>query len=332
MKVGINGFGRIGKLFLKESFKRPHIEVVAINDLMDIEYLAYMLKYDSVHGTFDKSIQIEGNELIIDGHRIRVTQEKEPSKINWSAVNADYIIEATGLFLSEDTAKGHIESGAKHVLMTGPSKDHTPMFVVGVNDHLLSPNIVFASNASCTTNCLAPLSKVIHEAFEIEEALMTTVHAVTATQKIVDAPSAKDWRAGRSGLDNIIPATTGAAKAVAMIIPELKGKITGMAFRVPVTNVSVVDLTVKVKKSTSYQEICDTIYKASQTNMKGIIAYTNEEVVSRDFIGFHETCIFDEKAGIMLNPNFFKLIAWYDNEMGYSQKLLDLLERWVKPI
>jgi glyceraldehyde 3-phosphate dehydrogenase len=328
MKVGINGFGRIGKLFLKESLKRKNIEVVAINDLMDIEYLVYMLKYDSVHGRFEKDIKIEGDYIIIENQKIRVTQEKEPSKIDWKSVGADYIIEATGLFLTEETTKGHLEAGASYVLMTGPSKDDTPMFVMGVNDHLLTQNIKIASNASCTTNCLAPLTKVIHEAFEIEEALMTTVHAVTATQKIVDAPSSKDWRAGRSGLDNIIPATTGAAKAVAMIIPELKGKITGMAFRVPVTNVSVVDLTVKVKKSTNYQEICDTVYKASQTNMKGIIAYTNEEVVSRDFIGFHETCIFDEKAGIMLNPNFFKIIAWYDNEMGYTQKLLDIIEIW----
>jgi glyceraldehyde 3-phosphate dehydrogenase len=328
MKVGINGFGRIGKLFLKESLKRKNIEVVAINDLMDIEYLVYMLKYDSVHGRFEKDIKIEGDYIIIENQKIRVTQEKEPSKIDWKSVGADYIIEATGLFLTEETTKGHLEAGASYVLMTGPSKDDTPMFVMGVNDHLLTQNIKIASNASCTTNCLAPLTKVIHEAFEIEEALMTTVHAVTATQKIVDAPSSKDWRAGRSGLDNIIPATTGAAKAVAMIIPELKGKITGMAFRVPVTNVSVVDLTVKVKKSTNYQEICDTIYKASQTNLKGIIAYTNEEVVSRDFIGFHETCIFDEKAGIMLNPNFFKIIAWYDNEMGYTQKLLDIIEIW----
>ncbi len=328
MKVGINGFGRIGKLFLKESLNRKNIEVVAINDLMDIEYLVYMLKYDSVHGRFEKDIKIEGDYIIIENQKIRVTQEKEPSKIDWKSIGADYIIEATGLFLTEETTKGHLEAGASYVLMTGPSKDDTPMFVMGVNDHLLTQNIKIASNASCTTNCLAPLTKVIHEAFEIEEALMTTVHAVTATQKIVDAPSSKDWRAGRSGLDNIIPATTGAAKAVAMIIPDLKGKITGMAFRVPVTNVSVVDLTVKVKKSTNYQEICDTIYKASQTNMKGIIAYTNEEVVSRDFIGFHEICIFDEKAGIMLNPNFFKIIAWYDNEMGYTQKLLDIIEIW----
>lgn len=328
MKVGINGFGRIGKLFLKESLNRKNIEVVAINDLMDIEYLVYMLKYDSVHGRFEKDIKIEGDYIIIENQKIRVTQEKEPSKIDWKSIGADYIIEATGLFLTEETTKGHLEAGASYVLMTGPSKDDTPMFVMGVNDHLLTQNIKIASNASCTTNCLAPLTKVIHEAFEIEEALMTTVHAVTATQKIVDAPSSKDWRAGRSGLDNIIPATTGAAKAVAMIIPELKGKITGMAFRVPVTNVSVVDLTVKVKKSTNYQEICDTVYKASQTNMKGILAYTNEEVVSRDFIGFHETCIFDEKAGIMLNPNFFKIIAWYDNEMGYTQKLLDIIEIW----
>lgn len=328
MKVGINGFGRIGKLFLKESLNRKNIEVVAINDLMDIEYLVYMLKYDSVHGRFEKDIKIEGDYIIIGNQKIRVTQEKEPSKIDWKSVGAEYVIEATGLFLTEASTKGHLEAGASYVLITGPSKDETPMFVKGVNDHLLSKNIKIASNASCTTNCLAPLTKVIHEAFEIEEALMTTVHAVTATQKIVDAPSSKDWRAGRSGLDNIIPASTGAAKAVAMIIPELKGKITGMAFRVPVTNVSVVDLTVKVKKSTNYQEICDTIFKASQTNMKGIIAYTNEEAVSRDFIGFHETCIFDEKAGIMLNPNFFKLIAWYDNEMGYTQKLLDILEIW----
>lgn len=328
MKVGINGFGRIGKLFLKESLNRKNIEVVAINDLMDIEYLVYMLKYDSVHGRFEKDIKIEGDYIIIENQKIRVTQEKEPSKIDWKSAGADYIIEATGLFLTEETTKGHLEAGASYVLMTGPSKDDTPMFVMGVNHHLLSKNIKIASNASCTTNCLAPLTKVIHDAFEIEEALMTTVHAVTATQKIVDAPSSKDWRAGRSGLDNIIPATTGAAKAVAMIIPDLKGKITGMAFRVPVTNVSVVDLTVKVKKNTNYQEICDIIYKASQTNMKGIIAYTNEEVVSRDFIGFHETCIFDEKAGIMLNPNFFKIIAWYDNEMGYTQKLLDIIEIW----
>jgi glyceraldehyde 3-phosphate dehydrogenase len=326
--IAINGFGRIGKLVLKESLKRTDMRVVAINDLVEIEYLAYMLRYDSTHGRFDGDIQIENSDLIVNGNRIRVTNEKDPLSIHWDAVDADIVVEATGIFLTSEQAQLHIQSGAKRVLMTGPPKDDTPMFVMGVNHQALNASHKIISNASCTTNCLAPLAKIIHANFGIEEALMTTVHSVTATQKIVDGASAKDWRAGRAGLTNIIPATTGAAKAVAMVIPELNGKITGMAFRVPTLNVSVVDLTARLTKAASYDEIKEVMKNASMHEFKGIVAYTEDDVVSSDFMGYKETCIFDASAGIMLNPNFVKLVAWYDNEMGYSTKILELISNW----
>lgn len=328
IKIGINGLGRIGKLVLIESFNRKGIEVVGINDLIDTEYMAYMLKYDSTHGRFQGTVDFDEQHLIVNGKKIRVTNKKDPSELSWGELGIDIVIEATGIFLTKDTAQAHIQAGAKRVLMTGPSKDDTPMYVMGVNHTKLTKDVTIISNASCTTNCLAPLAYILHREFGIEEALMTTVHSVTATQKIVDGASAKDWRAGRSGLTNIIPATTGAAKAVALVIPELKGKITGMAFRVPTIDVSVVDLTVRLTKSASYDEIKAKFKSASETEFKGIVAYTEDEVVSSDFLGSRETCVFDANAGIMLNPNFVKLVAWYDNEMGYSNKILDLVEVW----
>lgn len=328
IRIAINGLGRIGKLVLIESFQRTDIEVVGINDLISTDYMAYMLCYDSTHGRFQGEVSYDENHLIVNGKKIRVTNKKDPNELPWGELEVDIVMEATGIFLTKETAMGHINAGAKRVLMTGPSKDDTPMFVMGVNHNLLSQDINIISNASCTTNCLAPLAKIIHDNFGIEEALMTTVHAVTATQRIVDGQSSKDWRGGRAGLTNIIPSSTGAAKAVAKVIPELDGKITGMAFRVPTIDVSVVDLTVKIKKSTSYAEIQEVIKRASEHEMKGIVAYTEDEVVSSDMLGMRETCIFDAKAGIMLNPNFVKLIAWYDNEIGYSNKLLDLVEVW----
>jgi glyceraldehyde 3-phosphate dehydrogenase len=327
-KIGINGLGRIGKLVLIESFNRKDIEVVGINDLIDINYMAYMLKYDSAHGRFNGTISIEENHLIVNGQKIRVTNIKDPSELNWGEIGVDIVVEATGIFLTTETAKAHINAGAQRVLMTGPAKDDTPMFVMGVNHTQLAKDIKIISNASCTTNCLAPLTKIIHNEYGIIEALMTTVHSVTASQKIVDGASAKDWRAGRAGLTNIIPATTGAAIAVTKVLPELKGKITGMSFRVPTIDVSVVDLTVRLDKSTSYDEIKACMKNASLNEYKGIVAYTEDEVVSSDILGLRETCIFDANAGIMLNPNFVKLIAWYDNEIGYSNKLLDLIEIW----
>jgi glyceraldehyde 3-phosphate dehydrogenase len=301
---------------------------VGINDLVDTEYLAYMLKYDSTHGRFSGTVSYDEHHLIVNGKKIRVTNEKDPNNLKWGELGVDIVIEATGIFLTKESAQAHINAGAKRVLMTGPSKDDTPMFVMGVNHTELTKEHVFISNASCTTNCLAPLAKVIHDNFGIEEALMTTVHSVTATQRIVDGPSAKDWRGGRAGMANIIPSSTGAAKAVAKVIPALNGKITGMAFRVPTIDVSVVDLTVRLTKSTSYEEIKATIKKASENEMKGIMAYTEDEVVSSDMLGVKETSIFDAGAGIMLNPNFVKLVAWYDNEIGYSNKVLDLAEHW----
>lgn len=327
-RIAINGLGRIGKLVLIESLQRKDIQVVGINDLISTDYMAYMLRYDSTHGRFQGEVSFDENHLIVNGKKIRVTNKKDPNELPWGELEVDIVMEATGIFLTRETAMGHINAGAKRVLMTGPSKDDTPMFVMGVNHNLLTQDINIISNASCTTNCLAPLAKIIHDNFGIEEALMTTVHAVTATQRIVDGQSSKDWRGGRAGLTNIIPSTTGAAKAVAKVIPELDGKITGMAFRVPTIDVSVVDLTVKIKKSTSYAEIQEVIKRASENEMKGIVAYTEDDVVSSDMLGMRETCIFDAKAGIMLNPNFVKLVAWYDNEIGYSNKLLDLVEVW----
>lgn len=327
-KIGINGFGRIGKLILRESLERTDIQVVAINDLIEIDYLMYLLKFDSVHGTLKQEIRKEGTDIIIGNNKIRVTNHKDPKEINWTEVDTEIVVDATGIFYTKEQAEVYLTNGAKKVIMTGPPKDDTPMFVLGVNDHLLTSEHIIISNASCTTNCLAPLIKIIHEKFGVEEALMTTVHASTASQKVVDGSSHKDWRAGRATIGNIIPASTGAAKAVALILPELKGKITGMAFRVPTLDVSVVDLTVRLKTSTDYESISNLIKEVSKKEYKGIVEYIDEEVVSSDFIGNKHTCIFDSKAGIMLNPNFVKLIAWYDNEIGYSSKVLDIISKW----
>ncbi|MFY7861697.1 MAG: type I glyceraldehyde-3-phosphate dehydrogenase [Chitinophagales bacterium] len=325
IKVGINGFGRIGGLTLDAIMTRENIEIVAINDLVSPDYLAYMIKYDSVHGKFKGEVSVEGNNLVVNGKTIRITAERDPLNLAWDKVGAHYIAECTGLFLDQETASKHLTAGAKKVILSGPSKDETPMYVMGVNHHTLTDSVKILSNASCTTNCLAPLAKIIHENFGIVEGLMTTVHACTATQKTVDGPSLKDWRGGRSALLNIIPSSTGAANAVTKVIPELQGKLTGMAFRVPVADVSVVDLTVRIEKSSSYEEICQAMKSASEGSMKGIVGYTEDQVVSQDFVGDQRTCIFDSGAGVMLNPNFVKLVAWYDNETGYSSKLTDLI-------
>ncbi|MBB6331753.1 MULTISPECIES: type I glyceraldehyde-3-phosphate dehydrogenase [Chryseobacterium] len=325
IKVGINGFGRIGRLVFRAMTERDNIEVVGINDLINAEYMAYMLKYDSVHGIFPGEVSVEGNDLVVNGKRIRVTAERDPNNLKWNEIGADYIVESTGLFLSKDTAQAHINAGAKKVILSAPSKDDTPMFVMGVNHKELTDDIKILSNASCTTNCLAPLAKVIHDNFGIVEGLMTTVHATTATQKTVDGPSVKDWRGGRAALNNIIPSSTGAAKAVGKVIPSLNGKLTGMSFRVPTVDVSVVDLTVRIDKAASYEEICSVIKAASEGELKGILGYTEDAVVSQDFVGDKRTSIFDKDAGIMLSPNFVKLVSWYDNEMGYSNKLVDML-------
>ena len=325
IKVGINGFGRIGRLVFRAMTERSNIEVVGINDLIDAEYMAYMLKYDSVHGTFKGEVSVQGNNLVVNGKTIRVTAEKDPNNLKWNEVGAEYIVESTGLFISKDTAQAHINAGAKKVILSAPSKDDTPMFVMGVNHTELTDDVTVFSNASCTTNCLAPLAKVIHDNFGIAEGLMTTVHATTATQKTVDGPSAKDWRGGRSALNNIIPSSTGAAKAVGKVIPSLNGKLTGMSFRVPTADVSVVDLTVRLEKPTSYDEIAAAIKAASEGELKGILGYTEDAVVSQDFVSDPRTSIFDKEAGIMLSPTFVKLVSWYDNEWGYSNKLTDLL-------
>ena len=326
IKIGINGFGRIGRLVLRAAEKNNNIVVVGINNLTDAEYMSYMLRYDSTHGKFKGSVETKGNNLIVNGNKIRVTNEKNPSKLKWSDIGAEYIVESTGLFLTKDSAKGHIESGAKKVIMSAPSKDDTPMFVMGVNNETYTNDINFVSNASCTTNCLAPIAKVLNDNFGIESGLMTTVHAATSSQKIVDSPSRKDWRGGRAAFSNIIPSSTGAAKAVGKVIPSLDGKLTGMAFRVPTVDVSVIDLTVNLKNKTSYNEICDAMKKASQNDLNGILGYTNEPVVSTDFMGDSRTSIFDAGAGIMLNETFVKLVSWYDNEWGYSSKVIELIE------
>lgn len=325
IKVGINGFGRIGRLVFRAMTERDNIEVVGINDLIDAEYMAYMLKYDSVHGEFKGEIAVDGNDLVVNGKKIRITAEKDPNNLKWNEVGAEYIVESTGLFLSKEAAQAHINAGAKKVILSAPPKDDTPMFVMGVNHNELTDDIKILSNASCTTNCLAPLAKVIHDNFGIVEGLMTTVHATTATQKTVDGPSMKDWRGGRSALNNIIPSSTGAAKAVGKVIPSLNGKLTGMSFRVPTVDVSVVDLTVRLEKATSYDEICATIKAAAEGELKGILGYTEDAVVSQDFVGEKRTSVFDKDAGIMLSPNFVKLVSWYDNETGYSNKLVDML-------
>lgn len=324
IKVGINGFGRIGRLVFRASIERENIQVVAINDLLDVDYMAYMLKYDSIHGQFKGDIKVEDGCLIVNGDKIRVTSEKDPANLKWNEVGAEYVVESTGLFLTKELAEKHIAAGAKRVVMSAPSKDDTPMFVMGVNNDTYNGQPI-VSNASCTTNCLAPIVKVLHDNFGMVEGLMTTVHATTATQKTVDGPSAKDWRGGRAAAGNIIPSSTGAAKAVTKVIPDLKGRLTGMSFRVPTLDVSVVDLTCRLEKATTYDEIKAAMKKASENELKGVLGYTEDAVVSTDFIGDKRTSIFDAAGGIMLNPNFVKVIAWYDNEMGYSNKVLDLI-------
>ena len=330
IKVGINGFGRIGRFVFRAAQKRSDIEIVGINDLLDAEYMAYMLKYDTMHGRFDGTVEVKDGNLIVNGKTIRVTAEKNPADLKWSAIGAEYVVESTGLFLTKEKAQGHIDAGAKYVVMSAPSKDDTPMFVCGVNTDKYAKGTQFVSNASCTTNCLAPLAKVLHDNFGITDGLMTTVHATTATQKTVDGPSVKDWRGGRAAAGNIIPSSTGAAKAVGKVIPELNGKLTGMSFRVPTLDVSVVDLTVNLAKPATYAEICEAIKKASEGELKGILGYTDEDVVSSDFLGDTRTSIFDAKAGIALTDKFVKLVSWYDNEIGYSNKVLDLVAHMAK--
>ena len=360
-KIGINGFGRIGRFVFRASTKRDDIEVVAINDLLPVDYMAYMLKYDTMHGQFDGTVDydLEKSELIVNGKHIRVTACKNPAEIAWGAVGAEYVVESTGLFLTKEKAQGHIDAGAKYVVMSAPSKDDTPMFVCGVNAHTYVKGTQFVSNASCTTNCLAPIAKVLHDNFGIVDGLMTTVHSTTATQKTVDGPSMKDWRGGRAASGNIIPSSTGAAKAVGgpsmkdwrggraasgniipsstgaakavgKVIPELNGKLTGMSMRVPTLDVSVVDLTVNLAKPATYDEICAAMKAASEGELKGVLGYTEEDVVSSDFLGDARTSIFDKKAGIQLTPTFVKVVSWYDNEIGYSNKVLDLIATMVK--
>jgi len=329
-KVGINGFGRIGRLAFRAALKRNDIEVVGINDLVEPDYMAYMLKYDSTHGRFDGTVEVKDGHLIVNGKKIRVTAEKDPANLKWSEVGAEIVIESTGLFLTQADGQKHIAAGAKKVVFSAPAKDDTPTFVMGVNHKNLTAAHTIVSNASCTTNCLAPIAKVLNDNFGIAEGLMSTVHAVTATQKTVDGPSAKDWRGGRGGFSNIIPSSTGAAKAVALVIPELKGKLTGMSFRVPVADVSVVDLTVKLDKAASYEDIKKAMKAASEGELKGILGYTEDDVVSQDFVGDSRTSIFDAKAGIALNDKFVKVVAWYDNEWGYSNKLIDLVQELAK--
>ncbi|MBT6377801.1 type I glyceraldehyde-3-phosphate dehydrogenase [Flavobacteriaceae bacterium] len=327
IKVGINGFGRIGRLAFRSAVNRPNIKIVGINDLLDVEYLAYMLKYDSVHGQFDGEVEVKDGKLVVNGNAIRITAERDPANLKWDEVDAEYVIESTGFFLTEETAGKHLEAGAKKVVLSAPSKDHTPMFVMGVNNTELKADQKIFSNASCTTNCLAPITKVLNDNFGIVEGLMTTVHAATATQKTVDGPSMKDWRGGRSAIHNIIPSSTGAAKAVGKVIPAMNGKLTGMAFRVPTMDVSVVDLTVKLEKPASYKEICAAMKTASESGpMKGVLGYTEDLIVSQDFVGDTRTSIFDANAGIALNDNFVKVVSWYDNEIGYSTKIVDLIE------
>ena len=324
IKVGINGFGRIGRFVFRAACERDDIEVVGINDLLDADYMAYMLKYDSTHGKFNGTVEVKDGQLVVNGKTVRVTAERNPADLAWDTIGAEVIVESTGLFLTDETARKHIEAGAKKVVLSAPSKDATPMFVMGVNHSEYDGQDV-VSNASCTTNCLAPLAKVLNDNFGIVDGLMTTVHATTATQKTVDSPSAKDWRGGRGASQNIIPSSTGAAKAVGKVIPELNGKLTGMAFRVPTADVSVVDLTVNLAKPATYAEICAAMKAASEGDMKGVMGYTEDAVVSQDFIGDVRTSIFDATAGIALTDTFVKLVSWYDNEIGYSNKVLDLV-------
>ena len=323
IKIGINGFGRIGRMVFRSAMKQEDVTIVGVNDLLEVDHLAYLLKYDSVHGKYDGTVEVDGGDLIVDGHRVKISAERNPAKIGWGTLGTDVVAECTGIFTTLEKAQAHIDGGAKKVVVSAPSAD-APMYVMGVNHHETTADQTIVSNASCTTNCLAPIAKVLNDNFGIAEGLMTTVHATTATQFTVDGPSKKDYRGGRSALINIMPASTGAAKAVTKVIPSLVGKLTGMAFRVPTANVSVVDLTVRLEKSTSYEAIKDVMKKYAEGDMAGVLGYTNEAVVSQDFIGDARTSIFDAGAGMELNENFFKIISWYDNECGYSNKLIDL--------
>ena len=325
IKVGINGFGRIGRLVFRAAMAKDNVEIVGINDLISVDYMAYMLRYDTMHGQFKGSIEVKDGALVVNGHSIRVTAEKDPANLKWDEVGAEYVVESTGLFLTKEKAEAHIKAGAKRVVMSAPSKDDTPMFVMGVNNKTYAGQTI-VSNASCTTNCLAPIAKVINDKFGMVEGLMTTVHSTTATQKTVDGPSMKDWRGGRAASGNIIPSSTGAAKAVGKVIPALNGKLTGMSLRVPTLDVSVVDLTCTLAKDVTYDEICQAMKEASEGELKGILGYTEDAVVSSDFLGDPRTSIFDAKAGIQLSPRFVKVVSWYDNEWGYSNKVLELIE------
>ena len=327
IKVGINGFGRIGRFVFRAAQTRNDIQIVGINDLCPVDYLAYMLKYDTMHGQFNGTVGSTENSIIVNGKEIPVSAVKNPAELPWGKLGAEYVVESTGLFLTQEKAQGHIDAGAKKVVMSAPSKDGTPMFVVGVNDDKYTSDMTFVSNASCTTNCLAPIAKVLNDNWGIADGLMTTVHSTTATQKTVDGPSMKDWRGGRAAAGNIIPSSTGAAKAVGKVIPELNGKLTGMSMRVPTLDVSVVDLTVNLAKPAKYEEICAAMKAASEGELKGILGYTEDAVVSSDFLGDPRTSIFDAKAGIALTDTFVKVVSWYDNEWGYSNKVLDLIER-----
>ncbi len=326
IKVGINGFGRIGRMVFRASVNHPEIEIVGINDLCPADYLAYMLKYDTMHGQFDGEVSATENAIVVNGKSIPIFAERDPKNIPWGKLEAEYVVESTGLFLTQEKAQAHIDAGAKKVVMSAPSKDSTPMFVCGVNLDAYTPDMKFVSNASCTTNCLAPIAKVLNDNFGITDGLMTTVHSTTATQKTVDGPSMKDWRGGRAASGNIIPSSTGAAKAVGKVIPALNGKLTGMSMRVPTLDVSVVDLTVNLAKPAKYDEICAAMKAASEGELKGILGYTDEDVVSSDFLGDPRTSIFDAKAGIALTDTFVKVVSWYDNEMGYSNKVLELIK------
>ena len=325
IKIGINGFGRIGRLVFRAAQERDDIQVVGINDLIDVEYMAYMLKYDTMHGKFNGTVEVKDGKLVVNGNEIRVTAEKNPADLKWNEIEAEYVVESTGLFLTKEKAELHLQAGAKRVVMSAPSKDDTPMFVCGVNlNEYVGQNIV--SNASCTTNCLAPIAKVLNDNFGLKDGLMTTVHSATATQKTVDGPSVKDWRGGRAACGNIIPSSTGAAKAVGKVITALNGKLTGMSMRVPTLDVSVVDLTVNLEKPAKYSEICAAMKEASETYLKGVLGYTEDAVVSSDFLGDKRTSIFDATAGIALTDTFVKIVSWYDNEIGYSNKVLDLIK------
>jgi glyceraldehyde 3-phosphate dehydrogenase len=330
VQIGINGFGRIGRMVLRACAAHPDVEIVGINDLCSADYLAYLLKYDTMHGRFPGTVSHDENHLIIDGRAIPVFSERDPAALPWGEIGAEYVIDCTGLFLTQEKARGHIIAGARHVVMSAPSKDDTPMFVTGVNLDQYRPDMAFVSNASCTTNCLAPVAKVLHDHFGIRDGLMTTVHATTATQKTVDGVSVKDWRGGRAASGNIIPSSTGAAKAVGKVIPSLNGKLTGMSMRVPTLDVSVVDLTVNLERSATYDEICRAMKEASEGELKGVLGYTEEPVVSSDFLGETNTAVFDAKAGIALTDTFVKVVAWYDNEVGYSDKLLCLIEHMYR--